>query len=1040
MFKSENVDRVARMMSLFCALLLTCMPVFGQESTGNIAGTVTDPSGAVVPDVSVTITNLANHRVYTTRTVGDGTYRMQDLAPGRYSVVFEKSGFSRYDVTDSSVLVGKTLRLDAAMELGSTTQTITVTEAPPLIDTGSTMVAHNVPVEELALLPKGRGFQGVALFSTSVNTGEIEGGYQINGASAAENNYYIDGVSTTSLIDGSARQTAAFEHLAEVQVKTAGLEAEYGGALGGVVTAVTKSGGNNFHGDVHYYYYGNGISAAPPERMQIEPTNRAEFSYFQDRKNQRDFHEVGGSLGGPFIKDKLYFFSSISPRWNRSDYKYEFIDGPGSMKREAYAMSWFNKLSFDPWTRVRTNFSWLYTPQRSTGSLYAYDGYGPNESVQELASAQGVASRGYSQPEQSYSGSVDLTLSTRSLLSVKGGRYYLNYKEIGIPYQKNYWWQNSSIGIPGVPADLQFDSGYRTPDSAATKHDLTTRSYVQADFSQFLNLGGQHNIKAGVGTQKNVNNVYDDWFGTNGRIELFWGLPYCRTFPDGSQQCDQGTYGYYAVNQGGTIGTAGASITHMYVQDSWRIHSRLTVNLGLRTEKETIPSFQRDVQDYAIKFGFGDKLAPRFGASYDVFGNGKLKVSGAWGRFFDWTKFDLARGTFGADIWRVYYRSLDTTDVFNIDLTNMPGRDLRLELFGAPFRNRRVPGFQYLDPNVKPMSSDIFNLGVEYEVKPQMVFSGRYVRNKLNRTIEDMGALDAAGDEVYRYGNPGEGANTVEPASGATCVVQVAGACGVPMPKAKRIYDAMELQLLRRFSNGWMASASYVYSRLWGNYSGLQSTDEIRPGTLGYGFGTNQVFAATDYRPGGNANRYFDLDEALYDAHGHNGLYGPLPTERPHVFKFYGAYEFKFGTQIGTFFRASSGTPVTTQVQTVNQIPFYVEGRGDFGRTPTWNQTDLMVAHEIKFGDVKKLRFEFNMINLFNQKTSLFTFDRYNQEELSESTGIDLSAVDLSKGFDWKALVQENVAATGIPIDPRFGKAAVFNTGFEGRFLIKFIF
>jgi len=341
----------------------------------------------------------------------------------------------------------------------------------------------------------------------------------------------------------------------------------------------------------------------------------------------------------------------------------------------------------------------------------------------------------------------------------------------------------------------------------------------------------------------------------------------------------------------------------------------------------------------------------------------------------------------------------------------------------------------------------MINLGVEYEIQPQTVFSARYVRNNLRRTIEDMGVLDAAGNEQYRYGNPGEGINTAEPASGATCVIDISGTCAVPMPKATRTYDAMELQLTRRFSSGWLANVSYVYSRLYGNYSGLQSTDEYRPATLGYGFGPAQTFAATGGRMGGNANRYFDLDEALYDAHGVNGLFGLLPTDRPHVFKFYGAYNFKFGTEVGTFFRVMSGTPVSTQVDSNQWYPILVEGRGDLGRTPTFTQTDLLVAHEVKLGEVKKLRFEFNMMNLFNQKTNMFTFPWYNYDEVYDQVGMDLSGVDLSKGFDWKTIAR-NASLVGpdpahpnnISLDPRYKKAAAFSPGFSGRFMIKFIF
>jgi outer membrane receptor protein involved in Fe transport len=968
--------------------------------------------------------------VQSTKAGNDGTYHVQELQPGRYSVLFEKSGFAKYDVTDAIVLVGRTLKVDAALTLGTTTQTVTVTEAPALIDTASTMVAHNVPSEEFNLLPKPRDFQALAVFSPSVNTGIIEGGFQVNGASGAENNYYIDGVSTTSLIDGSARQTAVFEHLAEVQVKTAGIEAEYGGALGGVVSAITKSGGNKFHGDIHYYYFGNAISAAPTKRMQVDPSDRerATFTYFQDEKQKRDNHEVGGSLGGPFIKNKLYFFTSASPRWHRAENKYTFSDGPGSMQRKAHAMSWFNRLDFDPSSRVRTNFTWMYTPTYQTGGLYAYTGYCATCSVQPIAYSQKERDRAFNQPEQSYTGTIDFVLSNSSVLSVKGGRYYLNYKEVDVPYTSMSWWRTSSVGLAGVPPELQQPYGYTTPSSAWVEHDLTTRTYVQADFSQFFHAGGQHNFKFGIGTQKNVNNVIDHWFGSGGRTRLYWDTTY---------RGDRGQYGYYFTEDGYTRGATGAHITHLYVQDAWRVHPRLTLNLGLRTERETIPSFLRSEIPYAFKFGWGDKLAPRLGASWDVLGNGKVKISGAWGRYFDWTKYELARGTFGADFWHLYYRSLDTLDIFSINLNNLPGRNIWPS---GEFRDYRLSDFSALDPNVKPMSVDQFNIGVEYEIRPQTVFSARYVRSKLNRTIEDLAALDANGNEVYGYGNPGEGKFEFGSVSTQTCSVTLSGgACSFRVPKGTRTYDALQLQLTRRFSGGWLANASYVYSRLYGNYSGLQSTDEIRPPTLG-AYMNSQAFASDNFRGGGNANRAWDLDEIMFDAHGNAGVFGLLPTDRPHVFKFYGAYNFKFGTEVGTFFRLSSGTPVSTVVSTLNSIQALAEGRGDLGRTPTFNQTDLLVAHEVKLGEVKKLRFEFNMMNLFNQKTNMYTYDRYNQEEVMDSVGLDLSGVDLSKGYDWKAMAAQASADAGFALDPRYKKAAVFNPGFSGRFLIKFIF
>src|SRR5512139_2970328 len=107
--------------------------------------------------------------------------------------------------------------------------------------------------------------------SPSVNSGEIEGGFQVNGASGAENQFIVDGVSTTSLINGKSLQDAVFEILQEVQVKTGGVDAEFGGALGGVISAITKCGGNAFHGDFHYFLSGNSISASPVRRLVMDP-------------------------------------------------------------------------------------------------------------------------------------------------------------------------------------------------------------------------------------------------------------------------------------------------------------------------------------------------------------------------------------------------------------------------------------------------------------------------------------------------------------------------------------------------------------------------------------------------------------------------------------------------------------------------------------------------------------------------------------------------------------------------------------------------
>jgi hypothetical protein len=999
-----------------------------QETTGALIGVVTDASEAAIPGVKVTVTEKSSGRVVETSTNEAGQYFARGLASGRYSLRFETPGFTTSEVPEVNLLVGKTLRVNVQMEVGAVEQTVEVTSAAPLIDTTGTAVAQNLRSDEFALLPKGRSFQSLAITSAFVNAGEIEGGIQVNGASGAENNFMVDGLSNTSLVNGKARQNAQMEYLQEVQVKTAGIEAEYGGALGGVITGITKSGGNEFHGEGHWYFFGSPLNAAPVKRLVLDPADDVTVGYFQDEKQKDRNNEAGGSIGGYFIPNKMFFYSAISPRWRRREINYLFSNGtePGTLSNKSLYMSMFNKLSFDPISRVRTNFSWLYTPTYSTGSLAAYDSYA-NSLSSSLASNASRRERGWYGPQSGYVGTIDVTTTNTSLLSIRGGYFYDNYHDTGIPSVSSVTYQATAIGLPfEIPSALQGPVGTaNVPRARRVGQDLVTRAYIQADQSVAFNALGSHNMKFGVGTQKTVNNI-DDSYPGGGYVYIWWDKEYKSLL---TGETGRGQYGYYEVNDVGTIGSTGAHITHLYIQDQWRIHPRVSLSLGLRTEKETIPSFRRDIKPFAFKFNYGDKMAPRIGTSIDVRGDGSWKIYGSWGRFYDWTKYELARGSFGGDTWRVFYRALDTTDVFSLSGTNLPGTDLWGGGAGG-FRNRRSPGFNDIDPDIKPMSQDMFSAGTEYQLTARTVFTARYVHTKLNRTIEDIGSL-VNGDEVYIYGNPGEGLGKEFFSTGLTPVSD--------NPKAKRIYNGLELSVNRRFGDRWFGSASYVYSRLYGNYAGLANSDEISSPTTNRSSATAQQSGGSIARPGSNVTRGWDLDELLFDGSGNKGVYGRLATDRPHVFKLYGSYSFKIGTEVGGFFYGGSGTPLSSVVQTLNGIPSMFNGRGDLGRTPFLTQTDLMVAHQFSLGEVKRLRLEFNMSNLFNQKTARHRYDSINRERRA-SSAVDLSGQDLTNGYDVNALLADATEGAALARAPQYNMEDIFNGGFAGRFLIKFIF
>jgi Carboxypeptidase regulatory-like domain/TonB-dependent Receptor Plug Domain len=996
-----------------------------QERFGGIAGIVTDSSQAPVPGATITTTNKQTGATRTVVSGPDGAYRVPDLEPGRYKVTIELSGFQKVQADDVLVLLGRMADVPAALKVGGLTEVVTVTsDTKTQVDLRSTTVAHNVTAEELDRMPKARSFQGIALTSPGVNQGEVEGGFQVNGASGAENSFTVDGVNTNSLLYGSSRQNTVFEYLQEVQVKTGGIAAEYGGALGGVISAVTKSGGNRFSGEGHYYFSGSPMSAQPVQRLQLSPLDDTTVLNVQDPKQKNDQNEVGGSIGGPIVRDRLFFFGSVSPRFVRRTNDYLFSNGtePGSISLSQTAHQTFGKVTYAS-QRVQANGSVLWTPLRTTGTLSAYDGTGPLYISSSLAGNAAQIPRGFKQDQTNFSGNVDVYLTGASSLSLRGGMFSDNYADTGVSTTTAVIWNNPSLGVAGVPADLQLPKGAQnTPRVLITNQDQTKTSFVQLDYNQAFNALGSHLLKGGVGVRHTTNEVDATYPG--GYVLLDWDL----SFVSNSGQTGRGTYGYYEVNDRGTRGLVDANMPSLYVQDTWTVGNRLTLNLGVRTERETVPSFRTDVKDKAFEFGFGKKIAPRLGATLDVLGNGRMKAYGSWGRYFDWVKYELARGSFGGDTWLVNYRSLDTLDVYNLSLSNMPGQDL----WGGA-RDRRVPNFNTIDPDLKPMYQDATNVGFEYQLTTTTAFGVNYVHNKLTRTIEDVGSLDATGNEVYFAANPGEGIATTMFVTGLTAPFST--------PRPLRQYDAVDFTISRRFSHNWFGSANVTISRLYGNYAGLANSDEISTPTTGTSSATAQQQAGSIARPGTAAGRAWDLDELEWDSKGHLDPRGRLATDRPVVAKFYGSYRLPFGTQVGGFVYAGSGTPMSTVVNTTNTIPVLVNGRGDMGRTPFLTRTDLLVSHDLRLAGSQRVRLELNVLNIFNQKTATHIFNSLNKGAglARADSAMDLSKVDLAKGYDYNALILASPSGTNA-FDPRYGRADLWQPGTQGQFSIKYLF
>ena len=261
---------------------------------------------------------------------------------------------------------------------------------------------------------------------------------------------------------------------------------------------------------------------------------------------------------------------------------------------------------------------------------------------------------------------------------------------------------------------------------------------------------GQHALKAGLQFDRRSNNV-DKGMSAN-RINLFW---------DAAIAGQRGRYGYYRVASNPiepkrgqfTFGDVSDTTVGLFMQDAWTVSNRLTVNVGLRTENETVPFYSSvgsGIQP--IHFSFGNKLAPRAGAAWDVAGDGQWKVHGSWGVFYDIFKLSMPQASFGGVRFTIYAFNLETYDwpslVSSPDCPPAcPGGQALVPL-------QVEPSFENIDPDLEPMRMQELTLGIDHQLSPHVAVSARFVHKQLDQAVEDIGSVDADGSRDIRDRQP----------------------------------------------------------------------------------------------------------------------------------------------------------------------------------------------------------------------------------------------------------------------------------------------
>ena len=740
---------------------------------------------------------------------------------------------------------------------------------------------------------------------------------------------------------------------------------------------------------------------------------------------------------------------------------------------------------------------------------------------------------GYKAPNMILGVGGDWTPTPNIVVSSRWGRVYTNYKDIGTPSGIRYRIRNTTypynINLGGVDANTVGLDGVTTVASVcpecvqsagfqsiglnvATLHDKTWRSSWGNDFSYFHKGWGTHNFKVGylysqisndaaVGAinfaQVYVSYICGNPAGCGPDPASGNGTPWSPTvsstdcspivatnvanFPGNplANSC-RGNFGTVNIREGDeTLGQASSSTHGLYVQDNWTVGHGVTLNLGIRFDKESVPTFKPGFP--SINFDWTQKVAPRLGASWDVMRNGTLKVYGSFGYFFDIMKWDLPRGSFGGDYWHDCVYAMDSANFLTGFVPDRSGaggtfcpavggaagvvaggrfignEDFRVpsnDPAGACDANLAIAGSCVASLlALEPTKQHEIVLGADWQIKPMLAFAARWSRKRLDRTIEDTGVIGPFGEQ-YSINNPGFGFNSI-----------MYGALPAPITiqQARREYDGLEFRLTKAASTHWFGQFSYTYSKLRGNYSGLTATD-IADGGGG--------------RQGGDVSRAFDEPMGSYDAHG-NIVDGPLATDRPHAFKAAGYYRLKWWkmeTVFGGFQQLYSGSPLSSYLTGVFGMDVFPEGRGNWVnftpgainpafnlpdfvkgsiipgmRTPVFSQSDFSMVHEMhvsKNNENLKLGFEANFTNLFNQHSPTFINSAIQKNGIHPyDTPANLASKTVNYGFLLSGSYDYVAEMNGAGLDgrhdlinPLYGLPYGWQNPRTMRFKVKFVF
>lgn len=861
---SRALKKSALTLAMGVCLATMAVPAMAQSVTGGVAGQA--EAGA-----QVTVTNTATGLTRTVTVGADGSYRLTQLPVGDYRLQVSRGGQPVGTPVSVNVALGGTTTVNLGtggnvVNLDSIT--VVGNQVVNRVDVYSTESATNLTREEVSRMPVDQSLSSVALLAPGVvASGATFGGLTFGGSSVAENAIYINGLNVTDPFRRQGFSSVPFNFYEEFQVKTGGYSAEFGRSTGGVINAVTRSGGNEFHAGVQLTFEPEAWSSARKDRFHADGSVDE-----RDLKSRDDssFFKTNLWASGPIMKDRLFFFAMYEMR----DADSKDIDTSEAFFTDGNNDFWGTKLDWritddhlleflafsDEGESVTTNYDYTWdtsTLGGSNGETVSGSG-GDNWSLTYTGYLTGnfVVKAMYGENERSALSGSPLDGACSSVFS-----------------------DDSELNVGCHPTNTRVSNRYDKREAARLDFEWTLGDHLlRFGFDQEILDSDSSIVNPGDGIAYSVQEA------TPGGV-----LPNGAAIPPGTTHIvDARRY------------VSGTPITTdmqaFYIEDNWQVTPNLLLNLGVRADQ-----FHNKLSSGTTfaRADFEDMIAPRLGFSWDMKGDGTTKVFGNAGRYY------LPLTNRLADYFGGGTTDEHTYYVFNgWEERNHPtgGTYLFPDLgpqIGPVDDDQNIPPPDDIRTEVardlKMVFQDEFILGFQQALSPAWSYGVNATYREVSRAVEDARINNMPGCPGYSSFpiiNPGDSVTLwcedtgqyVTFDSSETGYLALGSGYTFGYKKPKRTYKAVELQLDRAWDDKWAFNASYIWSKSEGNIEGPVNSD------LGYA-DTNLV--------------------QFYDHPAVNERYGVLFNDHRHQLKLRGSYKLNDMWSFGATFSAISGGPIT---------------------------------------------------------------------------------------------------------------------------------